>query len=582
VADDKITLFCKDRPLRDVMRQISTLFNFTWERSGGEGGGADPSSAAEQSDVSSRGLLGYRYRLTQSLRAQLLEEELRNRDKNEALLAMDKEMGRYKKYGHLSPEQAKALAENASGEERKVLETLAGPAGAAVHLYGGLSLRELSALQSGQALTFGPEPGAGEQPLSPELAGRILQGLNGLRLVRDGTTGQPRFVRPGDPAPANALPPASVPEAHASAVLQIDRSELGQLSLWGGFGVTLLAPGGERRGRFNSGTTLAVGVSPSVRTPANAAVNAGLAHEAALTKRVTIVPEPSCRLEPDPFTDLPGQAPGPSSAPRVTTADVLEAIHRATGRDVIGDYYTRLYAPAAVAAKEASLFDALSQLSDATRLRWGKEGTWLTFRTTSFFQDRLKEIPDRLLSRWAASRREKGVLTTEDLTQIAQLSDAQLDAQAMAEGARAVFGLKEWGLARSGNLRPHWRLLGVLPAALRKAAQQPRGVSFTQLSFSQQQQLVSVAFRAQAERLTPEGLAGASLQVSYRPPSPPQSGSEKIPKPKREGKQEDPGDPRNPGDPDVVAFTYGYGTPGTERFRVVRRLYSERIESPAP
>src|SRR5262249_34999450 len=37
VSEDKITVFCRERPLRDVMRQISALFGFTWLRSGTEG-----------------------------------------------------------------------------------------------------------------------------------------------------------------------------------------------------------------------------------------------------------------------------------------------------------------------------------------------------------------------------------------------------------------------------------------------------------------------------------------------------------------------------------------------------------------
>src|SRR5207248_2176034 len=65
VADEKVTIFCKEKPLRDLMRQITALFSFTWRRSG------------EQN--------GYTYELTQDLRSQLAEEELRNRDRAEAL-----------------------------------------------------------------------------------------------------------------------------------------------------------------------------------------------------------------------------------------------------------------------------------------------------------------------------------------------------------------------------------------------------------------------------------------------------------------------------------------------------------------
>ena len=68
VADEKMTLFCKQMPLRDVMRQLSRPFGYTWVRSTREG--------------------QYRYELLQDLRSQLLEEELRNRDRHAALLAL--------------------------------------------------------------------------------------------------------------------------------------------------------------------------------------------------------------------------------------------------------------------------------------------------------------------------------------------------------------------------------------------------------------------------------------------------------------------------------------------------------------
>jgi hypothetical protein len=75
VADEKVTLFCKAMPLRDVMRQLSRPFGYTWIRSGKAG--------------------DHRYELVQDLRSQLLEEELRNRDRSESLLALERDLQRY-------------------------------------------------------------------------------------------------------------------------------------------------------------------------------------------------------------------------------------------------------------------------------------------------------------------------------------------------------------------------------------------------------------------------------------------------------------------------------------------------------
>ena len=82
---------------------------------------------------------------------------------------------------------------------------------------------------------------------------------------------------------------------------------------------------------------------------------------------------------------------------RTTTADVLEALHHATGMPIVADFYTRLYKPEAVSVQDRPLFDALNHLADTMRLRWHKEGSWLQFRSTSFYDDRLKEVPNRLL-----------------------------------------------------------------------------------------------------------------------------------------------------------------------------------------
>src|SRR5439155_12830243 len=90
---------------------------------------------------------------------------------------------------------------------------------------------------------------------------------------------------------------------------------------------------------------------------------------------------------------------------------------------------------------------------------WTEDGEWLQFRSTSYYDDRLKEVPNRLLARWAASRRRQGTLMLDDLIEIAGLSDAQLNATNMAEGARACFGLEEWDLAGNRNLRRQFRYL---------------------------------------------------------------------------------------------------------------------------
>src|SRR5438128_1605183 len=80
------------------------------------------------------------------------------------------------------------------------------------------------------------------------------------------------------------------------------------------------------------------------------------------------------------------------------------------------------------------------------------------------------------LAHWSAARRKSArvapaevglgslALTLDHLIEIAQLSDAQLDAESMAEGARVCWGLAEWDLSRRRNSRSHFRYLAQLTA----------------------------------------------------------------------------------------------------------------------
>src|SRR5205809_2105341 len=157
VADEKVTVFCEKLPLREVMRQLSRPFGYTWLRSrqglgaGSWGTGRDGRPPTPNSQPPTP---AYRYELVQDLKSQLLEEELRNRDRDAALIALDREMSQYRPYLSLSPDEALARAQTAGPEEKKWLEQLAGCNWGPIQIYFRLSPQELTALRSGQKLTF--------------------------------------------------------------------------------------------------------------------------------------------------------------------------------------------------------------------------------------------------------------------------------------------------------------------------------------------------------------------------------------------------------------------------------------------
>jgi hypothetical protein len=228
---------------------------------------------------------------------------------------------------------------------------------------------------------------------------------------------------------------------------------------------------------------------------------------------------------------LPASGRGPGgevNPPRVTTADALEALHEASGLPIVADYYTYLYPASEVAVQKMPLFDALNRLSNAMRLRWDRdpEGGWIQVRSASFFNDRIKEIPNRWLARWAASRRQHGALTLDDIIEIAQLSDPQLDSGSMAEGARLCWGLGEWGLARrDAGLRRHLRYLAAFTPDQLGQAQTAQGLPFTRMTLAQQQGFISLgltsdAFNSEADRPSAglEALSNAMLRIDYTLP----------------------------------------------------------------
>src|SRR5262249_3285510 len=148
VADEKVTLFCEKLPLREVMRQLSRPFGYTWLRSPFADGRRQSVVGSPNSDRSKDRpsttdyrlpSTAYRYELVQDLRSQLLEEELRNRDRDAALLALDQEMQRYRACLSLSPDEVLRLAQTASPTEKRRLQRLASFGWGAVQMYFRLS-----------------------------------------------------------------------------------------------------------------------------------------------------------------------------------------------------------------------------------------------------------------------------------------------------------------------------------------------------------------------------------------------------------------------------------------------------------
>jgi hypothetical protein len=421
----------------------------------------------------------------------------------------------------------------APAAQKKLLEQLGGYGWGPIQVYFRLSREDLAALRTGHTLAFGATSRPGEpalppelvrgsiqmsgdqsvkgqeflQPLPPDVARGVLLTMRDWRLIAyQGLYG----IGTAEAAP-DAPPPAAVPETRAIVTLRLHQSELGRLTLDGTSGFFA-------RSSINQLPTgpLAVGQSPGPTGTEGGGTDPRLARDPALRRQITVRPEPSCRPV-RPLEAADRNAP----EPRVASGDVLEALHRDTGLNLVADSYTRLYPPDTVSDGDQVLFDALNRLARTMGLRWDRdrETGWLQFRSLTFYDDRLKEVPNRLLTRWAASRRQHGVLTLDDLIEIAGLPDAQLDAVATAEGVRDCWGLAEWELGRSKTLRLHLRYLAGFTPEQRHEAMSPRGLLFTRMSLAQQQGFLAHSLAMDASPIRSlEELDGATLRVDYTLP----------------------------------------------------------------
>src|SRR5207248_3322563 len=157
--------------------------------------------------------------------------------------------------------------------------------------------------------------------------------------------------------------------------LRLDMSDLGQFTIRGTSGVFTIGTGGGVHWYGANDGDAGSGRSTAVLQTNNAAANAALARDPALRGRVTVASVGSGRVPAERVVAVGSKAPDrslptahyplPTEAKRLTSADVLEALHRATGMPIVSDFYTRLFKPEAVSVRGQPLYDALNQLGDA-------------------------------------------------------------------------------------------------------------------------------------------------------------------------------------------------------------------------
>ena len=514
VADEKVTLFCEDCALHDVMRQITHVFGFTWRRLGDED--------------------RFRYELAQELRAQLAEEELRNQDVNAAIASLGDAMEVYRPHVGKTLAQLKQEAEKANGQEARLLWKMAGPELAGVQVYNNLSAEQRSELFKGQPLTFSPESQNPALRL-PQAWSQNILAASGIRITDANTHGTYLYFEAANGRREDrgvGTPVQDWPSAFPAVTLKLDRPEIGHINLKVSIQIyansTIMG---------DSSEILAEGQSPSVAKIDNATANKALRSLPAFKRHITVAPKHTCetmsaqqkdnntrneehanvKSVPDiPFAET-GETKG-SAVPHLTSADVWEALHQQTGLPVIADCYTHLYPVQALTLREMPAFDALCRLCDTMKVRWKKDGAFVQGRSGSYFWDKLKEVPDSSLERWKQDSFQNNGLPLRDLLEMASCSDNQLEAQEVAEGIVKCRGVSEWGLVTDVgfmSIRSFARDLAALSSEELQRATSPQGLLLSSLEPAVRQEFGTQVM--QHTGFAPEHLAGLRIRVAFTP-----------------------------------------------------------------
>jgi hypothetical protein len=402
------------------------------------------------------------------------------------LEARASELERRLEGGERTPEERARLT-----EELEPNQELLRPGGlAAATIYRSLTPVQSAQLRSGAEVRLSSTDGTLPAPLVEAVKQAAEQTA---RPGRDGNSEVQRIVagittRFGDAgaAPGNEGPP--VQEVNVSIQISDAASPFRPV----------VRPRGAPRLQLNFTLTSVVGTqnsrqmrpvrwSPTLTAATgNPAVAAALSRDPALQREVDLSLPPPARGYPAAAGTPSGSAgvaggvamrflgaPGALPAEMPTLADVGEAIHRATGLEIVADSFVRDRLNPAGLTGRHPLAQILDTISRELEYDWAKEGNLLRFRSRSYPQDRLAEVPERILRPWSQRVARTGTASLDDMAELAAaLNDSQ------CRGLQEYWG---WYLAKpeipapSGlggfaNNRYHLRFWAILNPTQRREA----------------------------------------------------------------------------------------------------------------
>lgn len=114
---------------------------------------------------------------------------------------------------------------------------------------------------------------------------------------------------------------------------------------------------------------------------------------------------------------------------KVNLYSIMEQVFDLTGMSIVADYYTRMRQMAVLYdhPRLKTADDVLRQLAKDVHSTVAKSGDVRVFSSRQWPSDRDREIPERLLSRWRAARKQYGGLRIQEALEMSNLSKLQLE-----------------------------------------------------------------------------------------------------------------------------------------------------------
>jgi hypothetical protein len=111
---------------------------------------------------------------------------------------------------------------------------------------------------------------------------------------------------------------------------------------------------------------------------------------------------------------------------RPTLGDVAQALHTATGLEILADSFVRSRVDPKWISERQTVAHLLDTLARELEYSWQKEGNLLLLRSRSYYRDRAMEVPERVIRPWQERAARPGASPLDDYADLAAaLSDLQ-------------------------------------------------------------------------------------------------------------------------------------------------------------